>query len=123
MKLIMHASNVQQCASFLIEYNIVANALRNLNIDMTDGDSELMLSGQAFNTLLSRDFKTLLVKNKYEVPRSQVSWSAIYENLDWPSIWNCAVSLKLDARVTTLQWKILQQVYPTHILLQNMGEK
>ena len=56
------------------------------------------------------------------VPPAQKFWEKRFRiSLNWKVIWTLSVLCCGEARLQTLQWKILHNIYPKSILLHKMG--
>ena len=116
--------HVPQRGGFMIEYNVLLNALRGVNVDMSRDEIVRTIEGRRWKDFQVKNFRDLLTKRKFEEPNVQVHWNSKFPDCDlnWPSIWDCCSHLKMEARILTLQWKILHNVYPTNVLLKRMGK-
>ena len=56
-------------------------------------------------------------------PICQIFWERKFPNYNfvWETIWKNIPSHANEARLITLNWKILSNIYPTNILLEKMG--
>jgi hypothetical protein len=72
----------------------------------------------------SKVVRNILTTNMSVPPISQSFWERKFpnHNFDWQTIWKTIPLIVNEARLITLNWKILCNIYPTNILLQKMGK-
>ena len=68
-----------------------------------------------------RSSKTSMLSVK---PICQLFWEKKFPNydFDWEQIWGYMPLIIKEARLVSLNWKILSNIYPTNILLSKMGK-
>ena len=69
----------------------------------------------------AKNFRKCINTSKYQEPSSARFWLNIFNiNLN-ETFWKTAYDVTQESRLRELQWKILHNIYPTHILLFRLG--
>ena len=104
-------------ARSLLDYNVIVNALKNVNLNSHTSHDKFLLQGNAIGSLGRRQFYSLIQKT--ETPLCVSLWKRKY-NIDiGVPHWDIIRNFK-ESRLKTLSWKILHNIYPTNILLEKM---
>ena len=76
------------------------------------------------NKCSSKLVRHILIKSISVDPICEVFWEKKYTdyNFNWNEIWLNIPSKVKEARLVSLNWKILSNIYPTNILLHKMGK-
>ena len=105
-------------ANFFFEYYALKNALMNKKIN----DDSLSLKINRMHITEIGSFYGRLSNQHIIVPSAQKFWEKRFRiSLNWKVIWTLSVFCCGEARLQTLQWKILHNIYPTSILLHKIG--
>ena len=109
---------------YVVVYNAVQSFLRSCPLDnqTVDENSKMPLILNNKPSRKVRDLRKNISESKYSEPCAIKFWKNNFvieinnENWKMPSITTSEIRLR------ELQWKILHNIYPTHILLNKMGK-
>ena len=84
----------------------------------------------SFNTIpidvcSTKIFRRAMIDKIYLQPRCIQFWDQRFPHyvFDWQNIWLATPRCTNEARLVTLNWKILHNIYPTKVLLHKMGKE
>ena len=107
--------------SYLMQYNALRLALLSVNV-CTDANVQ---EGVLQNVLeVQAKAGERIQQCFYVKPISQHFWERKFPefHFDWEYIWSLAPKVCKEPRIITQQWKLLNNIYPTNILLKKMGK-
>eukprot|EP00916_Digyalum_oweni_P026945 GHVL01044226.1.p1 GENE.GHVL01044226.1~~GHVL01044226.1.p1 ORF type:complete len:160 (+),score=26.57 GHVL01044226.1:420-899(+) len=114
-------------ANRLLEYNVVQTAVHLLlrNVDINDVNFSVCdiptFCGKKVKSV--KEIRKILVGKQYSPPCSEGFWRRkLGFEIDEKN-WNLAATVTSEVRLRVLHWKILQNIYPTNILLCKMKVK
>ena len=126
-------TKISRPGGVMLEYLILFSAIpeRWKNIQNINVHAETIIGlhyKSQFNSLdqcTSKLVRNILASNMYVEPVCQEYWKRKYQNHEfhWSVIWENIPKIVKEARLITLNWKILNNIYPTNILLNRMGKK
>ena len=72
----------------------------------------------------SQYYQKQLKLNCHSDPKSESYWNKKFSNIEinWKQVWNINATVNKEAKLFSLQWKILHKIYPTGILLKKFGK-
>ena len=72
----------------------------------------------------SQYYQKQLKLNCHSDPKSESYWNKKLSNIEinWKQVWNINATVNKEAKLFSLQWKILHKIYPTGILLKKFGK-
>ena len=109
----------------LLKYNVVTTAIQHFVNKVRDEDrTEIDLCQPPLFChdyyQSSRDFRAAICSQKYSPPCAALFWSNKYGLEINKYVWNIPRGCTKETRLRVLQWKILQNIYPTNIMLCKM---
>ena len=89
-----------------------------------DYTSEITITWLFVNVVLVC-FKKAIIESMYIKPKCQHFWENKFPNNDfnWELIWSKIPHCTEEARLISLNWKILHNIYPTKTMLYRMGKE
>ena len=114
---------------FVLNYYLMYNVFRILNWSVNNIPARscgIQINRFAVEMCNNNTFDCWLKNNEHEnaCKDKETYWANLLDTvIDWPYTWTLIHRLKLDTKCIVLQWKILQKIYPTKVLLQKMGIK
>ena len=112
--------------SRFLEYVTVVNAVKRFNKIIGNGIKQELPDIPLFHdkTILNaRDFRRLLVAKKKSEPLAVQFWKRKYDVNIVKANWLIANKCTQETRLRVLHWKILNNIYPTNIMLHKMKVK
>ena len=100
-----------------LDYNVIFNALHKLNLNALNNDDDFYFQGNVVGNIGRKLFYDLL--HVKESPLCVGLWKRKYGIDIDVKHWKIISDLK-ESRLKALSWKILNNIYPTNILLQKM---
>jgi hypothetical protein len=107
-------------ASLLLDYNAVSNAIRRSVNHLDNQYNCLPVKQKSARLLTPKVIRLLITKDKACTPCSVNFWLHKYNYTINKKHWLLARSVTKEERLRLLQWKILNNIYPTMILLHKM---
>ena len=107
--------------NLMFEYNAIVNALERVQFKNSNQVS-FKIGNKMLKSITTKDISGTLIERDHIVPISNHFWERKYPNyiFCWEAIWKNVFLCINEARVRSLQWKILHNIYPTNILLYKM---
>ena len=111
-----------------IDYYIIRNALPSNWQSHSGGfdyTSEITFNNVAIRKCSAGMFKKAMIESMYIKPKCQHFWENKFPNNDfnWEMIWSKIPHCTKEARLISLNWKILHNIYPTKTMLYRMGKE
>ena len=90
-----------------------------------DYTSEITFNNVAIRKCSAGMFKKAMIESMYIKPKCQHFWENKFPNNDfnWEMIWSKIPHCTKEARLISLNWKILHNIYPTKTMLYRMGKE
>jgi hypothetical protein len=120
---------IKRTCSIFLQYFALCNALPR------DWKDTPILAGQIENKInfdsvpidacSSKMFRLAMVNKRYVPPKCIKYWSKRFPNynFNWVNIWNSIPCCTKEAKLISLNWKIIHNIYPTKVLLCKMGKE
>jgi hypothetical protein len=131
-------NDLQRCVipngATILEYYALRNALPNgwkiarTSNDHSDDDidtNSLFFNSVSIESCTTKMYRQAMINNIYVPPVCANFWSLRFPNyiFDWTKIWLATPQCTVEARLISLNWKILHNIYPTKVLLCKMGKE
>ena len=110
-------------AAFLMEYNALRIAISNvqhITFGEVNEDGVTIVQNVLRAQLKSND----IMHRFYVSPIAQHFWERKFSQFqfNWEYIWSVGPKSCNEPRIVSQQWKLLNNIYPTNILLKKMGK-
>lgn len=117
---------LRQLPDFILKYHllkVVFSKLEWVKCNLPARLKPIEINRCEISMCTGNSFQKWLYPNSQEHVIKQRFWETKFDSvIDWNYTWCLSFKLKLDPMCCELQWKILQNIYPTAILLQKMGK-
>ena len=125
-------SIIKRKGAVLLQYCALRKALprkwRDAKIDLCfehNTDDNIVFNSISLKYCSSKLFRHELVKQVFVPPNCENYWVRRFPRyiFHWDKIWLSIPSCTDEAKLITLNWKIIHNIYPTKVLLHKMGKE
>lgn len=115
-------------SNLLIEYFTVRNALpsswKSMRVRKININTSILFNDIPINECNTKVFRNAIIKSLSAPPICQNRWARRFpnHNFKWKHIWIALPDCTKEARLISLNWKIIHNIYPTKLLLHKMGK-
>ena len=94
------------------------------NTVIMNSNNLLLLNGESLSKVNVKKYVNALVGLRYKIPKAVFHWERKFAHpeLNWQFIWKLHCRATKEPRIMTLMWKLVQNIYPTAILLKKIGK-
>ena len=105
------------------QYLAMKQAISNNTVIM-NSNNLLLLNGESLSKVNVKKYVNALVGLRYKIPKAVFHWERKFAHpeLNWQFIWKLHCRATKEPRIMTLMWKLVQNIYPTAILLKKIGK-
>jgi len=122
---------IKRKSNILLQYFALREALPRhwlvepMNIRVDLDPHKVVFNSVSVETCSTKHFRNALINKVFIPPLCENYWSKRYPNynFDWENIWLSIPTCTKEARLISLNWKIIHNIYPTKDLLHKMGKE
>ena len=113
----------------LMDYFAIRKALPLSWKSMSDLSNNLnthiFFNGTPIDECSTKTFRNAIIKSIVSLPICQNHWSRRFPQhaFNWKPIWRASSKCTHEAKLRTLNWKIIHNIYPTKVMLFKMGKE